>query len=120
MLLCFTTLFKLSAYTPLNALKPPSMGSSAPVTKLAASLHRNCTAPFSSLMSPKRFIGVFANTFLLRSVSEPSGLMSTARFWSPMKKPGAMALTRMPSPYFRASSLASHWVKLATAVLAAE
>ena len=75
-------------YTPLNALNPPSIGSNAPVTKLAASLHRNCTAPFSSLISPKRFIGVLAKTFLLRSVSEPSGLISTARFWSPMKKPG--------------------------------
>jgi hypothetical protein len=95
-------------YTPLNALNPPSIGSNAPVTKLAASLHRNCTAPFSSLISPKRFIGVLAKTFLLRSVSEPSGLISTARFWSPMKKPGAIAFTRMPSPYFSASSLASH------------
>ena len=80
----------------------------ASLEKLAASLHRNCTAPFSSLISPKRFIGVLAKTFLLRSVSEPSGLISTARFWSPMKKPGAIAFTRMPSPYFSASSLASH------------
>ena len=47
--------------------------------KLAASLHRNCTAPFSSEMSPKRLIGVLAMTFRLRSVSEPSGFISTAR-----------------------------------------
>ena len=37
--------------TPLNALKPPSTANTAPVMKLAASLHKNCTAPFSSEIS---------------------------------------------------------------------
>ena len=40
--------FNLQSQTPLNALKPPSTGNTAPVMKLAASLHKNCTAPFSS------------------------------------------------------------------------
>ena len=92
----------------------------APVMKLASSEQRNLTIPFSSEMSPKRPMGVWAMTFLLRSVYDPSGLMSMARFWSPMKNPGAMALTRILSPNLRAISMAIHCVKMLIALLAIE
>ena len=88
--------------------------------KLAASLHRNCTAPFSSEMSPKRFIGVLAITFRLRSVNEPSGLRRMARFWLPMKNPGAMAFTRIFSLNLIAISCAIQRVKFSTALFAME
>ena len=66
------------------------------------------------------FDDLVTNGNLVPADDEPSGLISTRRFWSPIKNPGAIAFTRIPSPYFSAISLASHWVKLATAVLAAE
>ena len=50
-------------YTLVKALNPPSIDIDIPVMKLAASLQRNCTAPFSSLISPNLRIGVLAITF---------------------------------------------------------
>src|SRR5574344_162746 len=64
----FLCVFKrLFDHTPLKALKPPSMGNTTPVMKEAASEQRNWMAPFNSVMSPKRPMGVLARTFLLLS-----------------------------------------------------
>ena len=55
--------------------------------------------------------------FALRAVGGSSGLKSRARFWLETRKPGAIALQRMPVP---AKWVASHWVKLEMAALAPE
>ena len=55
-----------------------------------------------------------------RSVWLPSASISTCRFCADTKKPGAIALTRMPSPYRRASSTASQRVKLSMPAFATE
>ena len=47
--------------TPLNIEKPPSMGRFTPVMNGAASEQRDCMAPFNSVMSPNRRIGVLAS-----------------------------------------------------------
>ena len=48
-------------------------------------------------LSPKCPMGVAARIFLVRSVGVPSSLKSSFAFCSLAKKPGAMALTRMPT-----------------------
>ena len=53
------------------------------------------------------------------AVNVPSVLVNNARFCSEIKKPGAIAFTRKPSPYFVASSMAKYLVKLVTAAFAA-
>ena len=95
------------------------MGMHTPVIKLAASLFsRKSTAPASSFsVSPKRPMGVAARIFPVRGVGLPSGLKSSAAFCLVAKKPGAMALTRMPT---LEKCTASHWVKLVTAAFAPE
>lgn len=52
-----------------------------------------------------------------RAVGVPSSLNSSFRFWLDIRKPGAMALYRMPD---LAKWVASHWVKLEMAALAPE
>ena len=63
--------------------------------------------------------GRVVDDLLAAAVRLSSGLSSRARFCSPMKKPGAMALTRMPGPCFWARSMASQRVKLSMADLEA-
>ena len=83
----------------------------------ARSSVRKKSAPSSSPGSTKRPIGVPARIFRLRGVGVPSFSKSRARFWAETRKPGAIALQRMPVP---AKCVASHWVRLETAALAAE
>ena len=79
------------------AENPPSIGKTTPVMKEAASLSsRNKTAPTSSSASPKRPIGVAARILPVRAVGVPSAFHRSAAFCFVEKKPGAMALTRMP------------------------
>ena len=106
------------AYTPEYAAKPQSMGSTTPVMAEAAlSSVRKNTPPSSSSESTKRPIGVPARIFALRAVGVPSGLKSSARFWLETRKPGAIALQRMPEP---AKCVASYCVKLEMAAFAPE
>ena len=83
----------------------------------AASSRSHSTAPTRSAGSPKRPIGVSDRILLPRAVSEPSGFVSSARFWSVRKKPGAMAFTRTPACE---KCTASHCVMFETPALAAE
>src|SRR5690606_10011475 len=85
-------------HTPPKAEYPPSTGITVPVTKRLASEANHRSVPTRSSGSPKRPIGVWAMIWRPRSVRSPSGFTSRARFCSPRKKPGAMALTRRPSP----------------------
>ena len=62
-------------------------------------------------------MGVAARIFSVRGVGEPSGFHSREAFCLQEKKPGAIALTRMPA---LEKCTASHWVKLDTAALAPE
>ena len=62
-------------------------------------------------------MGVPLRILAERAVGVPSSLNSSLRFWLDTRKPGAMALQRMPVP---AKWVASHWVKLDTAALAPE
>ena len=48
------------AYTPEKTENPPSMGTTAPVTKRLASLSSQSSAPSSSSGSPKRPMGVLS------------------------------------------------------------
>ena len=74
------------------------MGRTTPVIKLAAfSLSRKSTAPSSSLLSPNRPIGVAARILPVRAVGVPSSFQSSFSFCLVEKKPGAIALTRMPT-----------------------
>ena len=108
----------LSPYTPEYAEKPPSMGRTTPVIKLAASLLiRKRSPPSSSHDSPNLPMGVAARILPVRAVGVPSGLKRSAAFCFVEKKPGAMALTLMPT--FEKCT-ASHWVKLDIAALAPE
>ena len=52
-----------------------------------------------------------------RAAGVPSGLKHRARFWPLTRKPGAMALARMPPPV---KWVASHRVKLLMAAFATE
>src|ERR1043166_8976390 len=45
-------------HTPLNALNPPSTGTTIPVTNFAASEQSHTVAPINSAASPNRLIGV--------------------------------------------------------------
>ena len=68
-------------HTPEYAEKPPSMGSTTPVMKLAASSERRKRSPpSSSLDSPNRFIGVPPRILSVLGVGEPSGLNNSALF----------------------------------------
>ena len=89
-----------------------------PVTadETLSSVRKN-TPPRSSSLSTKRPMGVPLRILAERAVGVPSGLKSRDRFWLEIRKPGAMALARMPVP---AKWVASHWVKLLTAALAPE
>src|SRR4051794_34138321 len=107
-----------SCYTPLKALKPPSTATTTPLTKLAPGPQSQISVLTSSSGSPKRPAGVWSTTSCPRGVSEPSSLSSSARFWSPMKKPGAMAFTRKRPPKERASSTANQRVAFSTPALA--
>ena len=71
----------------------------------------------SSSDSPKRPMGVALMILPVRAVGVPSAFHSSFAFWAVEKKPGAMALTRMP---VLAKWTASHWVKLEMPDLAAE
>ena len=51
---------KISLYTPPNALKPPSIGMTVPVTKADAGLISHSAVPMGSAGSPKRPMGVCA------------------------------------------------------------
>ena len=94
------------------------MGSTTPVMAEAAlSSVRKNTPPSSSSLSTKRPMGVPFRIFAERAVGVPSGLKSRARFWLDTRKPGAIALARMPLP---AKWVASHWVKLLIAAFAPE
>src|SRR5690625_5498563 len=74
------------------AVKPPSTGTTAPVTKEAAFGDASqTTAPDSSSASPYRPIGVCPKMDFLRSS------VRILRFCSAGKNPGIMALTRMLS-----------------------
>ena len=75
------------------------MGRQIPVMNPAASLFsRNSTAPTKSFsLSPKRPMGVLSRMRRVRAVGVPSSLYSSLAFCSEEKKPGAMALTRMPT-----------------------
>ena len=66
---------------------------------------RKNTPPSSSSLSTNQPIGVPLRIFWERAVGVPSGLKSRARFWLLTRKPGAMALARMPLP---AKWVASH------------
>ena len=86
--------------------------------KEAASLFsRNKTAPTSSSASPKRPIGVAARILPVRAVGVPSAFQRSAAFCFVEKKPGAIALTRMP---ILEKCTASHCVKLEMAAFAPE
>lgn len=102
-----------------NALKPPSTTATVPVTNDEASEMRYWIVPQSSSGLPKRPKGVWRITDSPRGVRVPSGLVRRARFWLVTKKPGAMALTRMPGVNFLATSVARNAVKLEIPALAA-
>ena len=86
--------------------------------KLAALLSdKNKVAPNNSSGSPKRPIGVLFKILPVRAVGVPSVFHNKALFWAVEKKPGAMALTRIPS---LAKWVANHLVKLETPALALE
>lgn len=51
--------------------------------------------------------------------SDSSGLIKRSLFCLPVKNPGAIALARIPSPYFKAISVASECVKLSITAFAA-
>src|SRR5713226_8210467 len=67
-------------HTPLNALNPPSTGSTIPVTKRALGLQSQMRAPMSSSASPNRPRGVCAMTARPRAEGLPSGSKSKLRF----------------------------------------
>ena len=84
--------------------------------KPAASLFkRNISAPFSSPGLPKRPMGVAASTLAVLAAGVPSSSYSSPSFCFVTKKPGAMALTRIPA---LAKCTASHCVKLLSAATA--
>ena len=85
------------------------------MAEAALSSVRKNTPPRSSSEATKRPMGVPLRIFSERAVGVPSGLKSRARFWLLTRKPGAMALARMPLP---AKWVASHWVKLQMAAFA--
>ncbi len=94
------------------ALKPPSTRTIEPVTNPDALAEASQTAaPTSSSGSPSRADGVWPRIARTRS-SERS-----FRFCSAGKKPGAIALTRMPCG---ASSRARYWVRLLRPAFATE
>ncbi|MMZ64069.1 hypothetical protein D1872_263660 [compost metagenome] len=98
-------------------MKPPSTGTTVPVTKPEVSASAShSSVPSRSSGTPKRRIGVCAMIFRERSVGVPSSCMSSARFCSVRKNPGATAFTRIPAS---AKCTANHCVKLLTAALAA-
>ena len=67
------------------------------------------------------FHGVWAMMLSPRAVNVPSaGFVSSVRFCSVIKKPGATALTRRRGEYSLAKCTDSHWVKLLMAAFAAE
>jgi len=108
-------------YTPLNALNPPSTGTTIPVTKEEASGERSqMIVPIKSLGLPNRPMGVCSMIVRPRGVRFPVfSSVKRNRFCFVRKKPGAMALTRILGEYSCAMCTASHWVKLLTAALAA-
>ena len=75
----------------------------------AFSSQRKKTPPRSSSLSTKRFMGVLLRILWLLAVGVPSALKRRALFWLDTRKPGAMALARIPLP---AKCVASHCVKL--------
>ena len=86
------------AYTPEYAEKPPSIGKTTPVIKPAASLFtKNKSPPSNSSLSPKRPIGVAAKILPVLAVGVPSSLNKSFAFCFVEKKPGAIALTRIPT-----------------------
>ena len=111
-------LHAIPLYTPEYAANPASIGSTTPVIALAAlSSHRKNTPPSNSSLSTNRLVGVPFRIFSERAVGVPSSLNSSARFWLDTRKPGAIALHRIPVP---AKCVASHCVKLEIAALAPE
>lgn len=109
---------RILSYTPEYAAKPASIGSTTPVIALAAlSSHRKNTPPSSSSLSTKRPVGVPFRILLERAVGVPSSLNRSLRFWFDTRKPGAIALQRIPVP---AKCVASHCVKFETAAFAPE
>ena len=73
--------------------------------------------PISSSLSPNLPMGVAARILPVRGVGVPSSLYRSFSFCFVTKKPGAMALTRMP---VLAKCTASHCVKLLIAAFAPE
>ena len=70
-----------------------------PVTKpdfVSSSNHS--TVPKSSSASPKRPIGVERKILSVRGVGVPSSLKRSALFCAETRKPGAIALQRIPVP----------------------
>src|SRR5690606_25358904 len=111
-------LYLVIAHTPEYALNPPSTGIMVPVTNVDASLQSHCMAPKRSFGSPKRAMGVCSMIWLPLGVRLPSCSVSSCRFCSVRKNPGATALTRRFGPNFLANSTESHLVRLSTAALA--
>ena len=94
------------------------MGMTAPViNEAAALLSRNSTVPVSSSISPNLPIGVAASILPVRAVGVPSSFHNSFLFCAVLKKPGAMAFTRMPTLL---KCTASHCVKLLIAAFAPE
>ena len=81
-------------------MKPPSMGTTVPVTKRDAGESSQSIAPTRSSGVPKRASGVCSMIFLPRAVSPPVSLsVRRKRFCSVRKKPGMIALTRRCGEY---------------------
>ena len=104
--------------TPEYAANPPSTGTTTPLTKPEALSERSQSrVPSRSSGTPNLPMGVWEIILSLLGVRLPSSLKSRAWFCAVAKKPGAMALTRMP---IFEKWTASHMVKLDTAAFAAE
>ncbi len=83
-------------HTPQKAENPPSTGTTIPFTKAAASEISHIIVPIKSCGTPKRPIGVCSITETPRGVRLPvSCSVNKKRFCSVIKKPGAIAFTRI-------------------------
>src|SRR5690606_20282063 len=74
-------------HTPLKALKPPSTGTTIPVTKEDSFPASQLATPCSSSALPNLFIGVCFIIVSPLEVRLPSSLSKRSRFCSPRKNP---------------------------------
>ena len=99
-------------YTPLYALKPPTTGTTTPMTTDPPSQHSQSVVPIKSSGFPNLPIGVCSMIWFPLGVSEPSLCANNALFWPVRKNSVSRAFTRIPT--FEKHT-ANHWVKFETA-----